>query len=400
MPSFLHTRKTQIVTPDSKPVLLKGVNLGGWLMMEGYIMHSLNVAERKFKKEFAQALGVKALKEFERDFRDNFIQEKDIRTIAGFGFNCIRVPFNHRLVETVPYRYEKESCSYLDRIVRWAEKHKVWIILDLHAAAGSQNHDWHSDSLGKAELWTKKSYRQRTCALWEFLADRYKDKFWIAGYDLLNEAVLDNTQLLNQFYKELIKTIRKVDQNHILFVEGNRWATDLECLDELRDDNLVLSVHCYVPLDFTSNFVPHLTYPLKYYGISWKKAYLKKLIAEHTKVARKRSVPVFVGEFGANFRDGKYGEDKWLKDVLACFNESGFHWTYWTYKAIKNSILPDGIFSYYENPPWVNRMGPKLGWDNYARHWPTRRKEIIESWRTEEFRCNQKTLDVLRHALR
>jgi len=399
MAPFLKTQKTRIVTPNGKPIILKGVNLGGWLMMEGYILHSLNYPERKFKGEFAKALGAKALAEFEKAFRDHFIQENDIKTIAELGFNCVRVPFNHRLVEKIPYQYDKNGLAYLDKIVRWGEKYKIWIILDLHAAAGSQNHDWHSDSFGQAELWTKESFRRRTYALWEFLSDRYKDKPWVAGYDLLNEAVLDNTVLLNEFYTKLIKTIRKVDKNHILFVEGNRWATDLKCLDDFDDDNLVLSVHCYVPIDYTSNFVQFLSYPLKRYGISWNKTYLEKLIAEHTQSARQRGVPVFVGEFGANSRDGVYGEDKWLRDVLSCFKEMDFHWTYWTYKALKNSILPDGIFSFMENPPWVNRMGPRLGWDTYKYLWPARKKEIIRSWQTDQFCCQQKMLNVLRHAL-
>ena len=31
----------------------------------------------------------------------------------------------------------------LDKIINWGEKYKIWIILDLHAAVGCQNHDWH-----------------------------------------------------------------------------------------------------------------------------------------------------------------------------------------------------------------------------------------------------------------
>ena len=400
MQSFLRARKTKIVKANGQPVLLKGVNLGGWLMMEGYIMHSLNFPERKFKEDFAGHLGQKTLKDFEKSFRDNFIREDDFKKISDFGFNCVRLPFNCRLIEKAPYRYSEEGVRYLDRAIRWAERYRIWIILDLHAACGCQNHDWHSDSFGKAELWTNKTYRQRTYALWEFLADRYKDKSWVAGYDLLNESVTANTKLLNEFYRTLIKTVRQVDKNHILFVEGNTWATDLDCLEDFDDDNLALSGHCYVPLDHTSNFIPHLFYPLKHQGQMWNKSYLKKLIFAHTKIAFKRQRPVFMGEFGTNYRHGLYGEGRWLKDILSCFAELGFHWTYWTFKAIKNGILPDGIFSYYENPPWVHRMGPLMGMATYHLHWPRHKKEMTASWSTENFRPNKEILSALRHALR
>ncbi len=284
MKNFLRTKQTSIISADNQPITLKGVNLGGWLMMEGYILHSLNVPEKMFKENFKKALGNSALHSFTADFRNNFIRERDFKALADFGLNCLRVPFHHRLVEKTPYRYDKEGLSFLDRAVTWARKYHLWIILDLHAAPGAQNHDWHSDSDGKANLWQNKDFQKRTFALWEFLADRYKEEETIAGYDLLNESVLDNMVLLNAFYKNLICRIRGVDKNHILFVEGNKWAMDLECLDEFDDDNLVLSAHAYQPLDFTFNFVPHLKYPFKYQGVRWDKDILQKSLIKYAKI--------------------------------------------------------------------------------------------------------------------
>ena len=144
MNNFLKTHKTKIVSPNNKPVRLRGVNLGGWLMMEAYILYAPNYAEQKFKKRFSAALGPKALKSFEQEFRGHFIRESDIKNIAQIGFNCIRVPFNCRLIETKPYRYDLKGAAFLDRIVKWAKKYKIWVILDLHAAPGAQRAASHS----------------------------------------------------------------------------------------------------------------------------------------------------------------------------------------------------------------------------------------------------------------
>ena len=157
--NFLKVYKTKIVDRALSPVNLRGLNLGGWLMMEAYFMHAPNRAEQIFKKKFAEELGPSALKEFEKHFRASFIQEKDFARIAKWGFNSLRVPFNFRLIESAPYKYSQAGLAYLDQVVKWAKKYKIWIILDLHAAPGAQNHDWHSDSLGPAELWTKESNR-------------------------------------------------------------------------------------------------------------------------------------------------------------------------------------------------------------------------------------------------
>ena len=112
---------------------------------------------------------------------------------------------------------------------------------------------------------------------------------------------------------------------------------------------------------------------------------MRKFLSGYAALARKKQRPIFVGEFGVNDREGLYGEDQWVKDIVSCFKEFGFHWTYWTYKAIKNNVFPDGIFSYMENPPWVNRAGVRMGWDTYSDLWIHRREEIVESWKTENF---------------
>lgn len=391
--SFLKTQGTRTFS-GTRPVILTGVNLGGWLMMEGYILYSRNVAEQTFKKEFLSAHGDRGLREFEKTFRENFITEKDFRRIADAGLNCIRLPFNCRLIEKAPYQYDRQGLEWLKRAVRWAKKNKLWVILDLHAAPGAQNHDWHSDSLGTAELWRKRSYQERTVELWSYLAAEFRNEETVAGYDILNEAVLGDTKLLNDFYRRLIRTIRRADPHHIVFVEGNHWAMDLDCLDDFDDGNLALSAHFYRPMEFTFNLVPGLKYPMK----KFSRAEMMKIFRQYHRLAARHQRPVLIGEFGVNARDGYYHEHLWLKDVLACFRDFQFHWTYWTYKAVKGAIFPDGLYSYRENPAWVSRQGPKYGWDNYAALWKDHKRDIVKSWRTENFQENTHVTAELRRA--
>jgi len=205
---------------------------------------------------------------------------------------------------------------------------------------------------------------------------------------------MDDVRLLNRFYQDAIAAIRKVDSNHILFIEGNQWAQDTDILADFDDPNWVMSVHFYIPLEFTFNLIPHLKYPLKDFG----KKTIRNFLDKYRRESRRRKAPVHVGEFGVHARQGKYHEDRWLQDVVECFNDYGFHWNYWTYKAIKNTRFPDGIYSYLPNPPWVRREGPKFGWENYADCWPKHKKEIIASWDSRHFTENKEVLKVLRQA--
>lgn len=394
--NFLRVRDQSIVNELGQSVFLRGINVGGWLMKEGYILHAPNFAEQKMKKHFIKTLGLDAWQEFDQRFKENFILKEDFAQIKSLVLNCVRVPFHYKLIETSPYNYDSDGVKYLDRVLDWAEEFGLYVILDLHAAPGCQNHDWHSDSLGKADFWTKRSYQKRACQLWAFLAKRYAQRPCLAGYDLLNESVLDDDQKLNAYYHEAIAAIRRWDANHILFIEGNRWATDIHCLDVFDDSNYVLSIHTYEPLDMTFNFVPLMTYPFAEGSGRYDSKNLLFHMKGYFEVAQRHNVPLYVGEFGVNYRNGQAGELEWLEDNLRIFQDNGVHWTYWTYKAVKNFMFPDGLFSYFPNSPWVQRHGPLSGWDTYAQHWSSRKDEMVRSWETSSYECHTPLAEVLK----
>jgi endoglucanase len=388
--TFLKRQKTLIVDGQGKPVQLKGVNFGGWLMMEAYFVYAPALPQQVFEKEFAKECGVKALDEIMTRFRNNFITEEDFKQVASWGMNCIRLPFHYKVGA------DKQAVSYLDQAIVWARKHDVYLILDLHAAPGAQNPDWHSDSLNrKTELWTKKSNRQQTYALWEKLADRYKDETIIAGYDILNESVLEDNDLLNEFYREAIKAIRRSDKNHILFIEGQFWAQQIDVLDDFEDDNWVYSIHFYEPMEFAFNLIQFIHYPWN----GCNKDVLRRRMEGYYKFAQKKQRPVHVGEFGVNYRQGVYNEHVYLRDELKCFNDFGFHWNYWTYKSVKNHMFPDGVCSYYPNSPWVHRQGPHSGWHRWGQLWAKHNNEMAASWRTKAFDLNTHVLEQLKKAV-
>jgi hypothetical protein len=84
-----------------------------------------------------------------------------------------------------------------------------------------------------------------------------------------------------------------------------------------------------------------------------------------------------------------------VRDVLDIFNRWGVHYTYWTYKAVAGGMLPDGIYQYLDNPPWVNRWSHLAGVETFAQEWPGRKKEMTVSWQTRNFVINQKLAKML-----
>ncbi|MCD6539177.1 MAG: cellulase family glycosylhydrolase [Candidatus Omnitrophica bacterium] len=378
--------------------VFKGVNLGGWLLMEGYILGGRNISESSFKRNFKKRYSQKELSNFERNFRRVFITEEDLKRISSWGAKVVRVPFNAKLIEKKPYTYDKGGLDLLKELAGWASKLEIYLILDLHSGCAPQNKDWHSDSEGEALLWEEREYQKRTISLWEYLADNFKEEKAIIGYDLLNEPVIEKKRIniLKKFYKELVKAVKAVDKEHLLFLEGNLWAQEIGFLRDLIEDEVWPSIHFYPPLDFTFNFRPHYKYPGYIGGELWNKDTLRKILEKYYAFSRKNRVGMFVGEFGVNFRGGYFGELDWLRDCLEIFEEWGFSWTYWTYKAVANSVFPDGLIQYRENPPWVRREGPVYGWENYYDLWGKNKREIIQSLNSENFSENKEIIDILK----
>lgn len=397
---FLKTNKTSIIDEAGKPVILKGFALGGWLMMEGYMFAGRNIPEKVFKEEFRKSLGNEALEDFTRSFRDTFIREDDIKIIKGWGANCIRLPFNYRLIEFEdrPFSFNEEGLGYLDRAVEWCEKYGLYCVLDMHAAPGAQNPDWHSDCVGKPELFTNEANKDRYFRLWHFIADRYKDSSAVAGYDLLNEPAMgiEQENMLNDLYEKVTKEIRDTDKHHIIFLEGNMWSQRLKSLGKPKDSNTSYSIHAYPLPAFIWNTERDLYYPGKIYNIMWNKNRLDMLTMPFRKLIERNQVPLYIGEFGVNWRDGYYGELKWVRDMLDIFKKYNLSWTYWTYKTVAHSVYPDGVYRYLKNPPWVKREGPVRGWETFSSLWPKEKGRMIFSWRTENFTRNDKLLSVLK----
>jgi hypothetical protein len=268
----------------------------------------------------------------------------------------------------------------------------------MHAVPGAQNPDWHADCTGKPEFFTNDFNKDRYFRLWHFLADRYKDVSAVAGYDVLNEPVVpfNEEHIVKDLYERVTKEIRDADKKHIIFLEGNLWGQRLRFLGKPKDTNTAYSTHTYPPPNYTFNWETDLYYPGKVYHISWNKNKLDMMARRYKAFVDKAGVPLYVGEFGVNWRGGGFGEAQWVKDAVTIFKKYGFHWTYWTYKTVANSVFPDGIYRYTKNPAWVNRKGPLSGWETFASLWPKKKGSMAYSWRTANFKLNDKICDVLK----
>ncbi|MBC8477694.1 MAG: cellulase family glycosylhydrolase [Dehalococcoidia bacterium] len=176
---FLTTRGKDIVTDSGEEVLLEGVNFGGWLLWEGSAYGLPNYPEHQFRGLLEERLPPKTVDSFFGLIRDSFITSDDFKRAGDAGLDYVRLPFHYRCVN------ENEE-TILDQAVDWATQHGIYVILDMHAAPGCQNNDYHSDSAGTAGLWDRPEDQEEFIHLWEGPAERGKDEPAVAGFEVLN----------------------------------------------------------------------------------------------------------------------------------------------------------------------------------------------------------------------
>lgn len=309
---FVTVRGREFVAPDGRVLLLKGINLGNWLLPEGYMFKfkSANSPQR-IGVVLNQLVGEEEARRFWKTYLDNYVTADDIRFIKRAGFNSVRVPFNYRLFvsEGEPRKLEGVGYGLLDRVVGWCKKEGLYVVLDMHGAPGGQTGDNIDDSWGYPFLFESAEAQQLTIDIWRKLAARYADEPAVAGYDLLNEPIahyFDAAHFnpkLEPLYKRMVAAVREVDKNHVVFLGGAQWDTNFKV--------------------FGPPFDPKLAYTFHKYWMEVK----QEAVQEYVDFSTKYGVPVYMGESGEN-------TDEWITSFRTLLERNNIGWCFWPYKKL------------------------------------------------------------------
>ena len=314
---FLHNVDGEIVEGNGQPILLRGFGLGGWLVPEGYMLHNQAWIEgfespTDIENHVLDLVGPDAAAEFWELYRANYVAQVDIDKIAEWGFNHIRVPFHYKQFYDSTGTEVPMGYAIVDELISWCEPYNMYIILDMHCAPGAQNGGPISDSDGTARLWLEDGYKELTVQIWKEIATYYSDNTLIGGYDLINEPVLPGGVSLEEFkqlYVDITEAIREVDNNHLIWIEGNWYGTDFAGLTPPWDDNMGYSFH-------------------KYWGqtdISTIQSYIN--------MRNNYGVPLWMGESGEN-------SNHWYYEVFKLLEENNIGWNFWTHKKVDKITSP------------------------------------------------------------
>lgn len=313
--SFIKTQGKNMVDNQGNRIILKGTNLGNWLVPEGYMfkMEQVN-SPRKIDELLYELVGPDSLQVFWKGFLDNYITHDDIKYLKSIGANHIRLPFHYKMFTDDLYMGERNSgFKYFDRLIDWCREEQLYVLLDMHCAPGGQTGDNIDDSYGYPYLLKSKSSQDLMTKIWVDIAEKYKDEPVIIGYDIVNEPIahyfndeLDdlNNQLI-LLYKRIVKEIRLVDKEHMIFLNGSNWSGNFDVFKELIDDNVVYEFHKY------------------WFDVN------QEAIQQYLDFRDQRKVPIYIGETGEN-------TDEWVNEFRILLDNHDVGWCFWPYKKMNN----------------------------------------------------------------
>jgi len=355
MPSpVLTVRDGAIVDGSGHRVILRGYNIGGWMNMENFLT-GYPGTETQHRRALRRALGPELYDAFFEEFMAAFFAEADARYLASLGLNSVRVPFNYRHFEddSRPFELKDEGFELLDRAIAHCERNGLYAVLDFHALPGSQNQHWHSDNeTHKAGFWMYRHFQDRVVHLWQALAARYRGNATVAGYNIMNEPADPEGATLKPFYDRVVEAVRRVDPDHIIFLDGNRYSTDFSAFENAPVyPNTVYTAHDYA----LPGFVYGGPYPGLTNGVYVDRDQVEETFLRRTEFMRSTGTPIWIGEFGPVFTgDPERDEQKYqlLADQLDIYQRHAAGWAMWAYK----DVGAEGLVAAAPDSPWRQRV--------------------------------------------
>ncbi|MEU2181309.1 glycoside hydrolase family 5 protein [Streptomyces thermolilacinus] len=292
------------------------------------------------------------------------ITERHFRDLAAHGFGFARLLVFWDDLEPVRGRYSEAYLRGIERVLGWAHKHRVQVVIDAHQdvfgpAFGHRGvpewatrtdglpftphpDDWFSEYFEPAvqraftHLYEDEDLRRAQAAMWRVLADRFADHPAVLGYDLINEPMGElregedlaaaarriEAEQLTPMYRRLAAAVRAVDRDNWLFVEptpivGEGVPTGLGRID---DPKVVYAPHFYnTAMEAGADYDP---------AAGWIEAY-ETAVVEYPK---RYKTPVVVGEWGP-LNNSLPNMGRFYRDALASLNRyssgwAGYVWCY------------------------------------------------------------------------
>ena len=256
------------------------------------------------------------------------LQEEYFQVIKDAGFNSIRltVRWSVRAPNEPPCTIDPNLFNRVDWAIKNALSRNLVFIINV------QNYfELYNDPVGQ---------KGKFLALWKQIAEHYKDYPNTLLFELLNEPQgnLKDAEW-NALLKEALAVVRRSNPDRMVVIGTANFnrVYQVKTLELPEDDrNIIVTVHYYLPDEFTHQGAPWSPGSDKWVGRKWTGSDTEKrrvtkdfdLVANW---AKEKNRPIYLGEFGTIEKADMDSRALWTKCVADTAVEHGFSFTYWQF---------------------------------------------------------------------
>jgi len=278
------------------------------------------------------------------DFRRARLRKRHFRRIQEGGLHTVRINLHAFRHMNAANQLSTAWFRTLDWAVNSALVNNLQVILDEHdfRACGTD----------------PDASKPKLLAFWEQVAQHYKEAPNRVVFELLNEPNTKLTpQAWNVLLKEALAVVRKTNPQRNVVI-GPAFYNDMDHLDELQlpadDRNIIVTVHYYLPMEFTHQGASWYPPTTELSGVKWGTGEEQRRVEEDfdrvQQWAKKEKRPVLLGEFGAYDKGDMDSRVLYTSCVARTAERLGWAWTYWQFDS--NFLLWDMASDTWVQPIW------------------------------------------------
>ncbi|MGE3930446.1 MAG: glycoside hydrolase family 5 protein [Hyphomonadaceae bacterium] len=256
-----------------------------------------------------------------------WIEPVHLEIIARAGFDGVRLPvrWDAHTATATPYLIDEAFMRRVQTVVYGALANGLHVQLDVH----------HFDAL----IADPQAQMSRFLGVWRQIARVFADAPETLLFEVLNEPHGPHWDgaALTTLQSEALGVIREHNPQRLVVLGPGNWQNinALRRWTPPQDEHIAVSVHYYEPHEFTHHAAEWLGAEAPRFGREWGRREdiraLEAHIAEAAHWARRRSLPLQLGEFGVNRALPMVQRAAWTQAARRACEAQGMAWCVWDF---------------------------------------------------------------------
>ena len=222
-------------------------------------------------------------------------KEKYFLAFKQAGFRHVRIPitWHDHVSLRPPYKVSKKWMARVKQVTQWALDQKLIVTINAH------HEKWLK------QIYSNKNIQARFLAIWEQVAQEFKDKPDSLLFEILNEPFGMTTEEVDHLNEKAIIIIRKTNPYRTIIYSGASWTSfgDLEKAKVPSDNYLIANFHLYTPWKFAGLCIES-------WGSKSDLVSLESIYEKASVWSKLNQIPIMINEFGVAKYDHKQPSNK------------------------------------------------------------------------------------------